>query len=51
MGFILDTNLYVAADRDPAAADALADFYSRYLPHTYLHAVVVQEMLAARSLP
>ena len=51
MGFILDTNLYVAADRDPAAADALAEFYGRHLPQTYLHAVVVQEMLAGAISP
>lgn len=51
MGFILDTNVYIAADRDCARADALADFYQTYLPQTHLHAVVVQEMLAGAITP
>jgi predicted nucleic acid-binding protein len=51
VGFILDTNLYIAADRESARADALAEFYSRYLPQTHLHAVVVQEMLAGAVTP
>ncbi|HEX8905705.1 MAG TPA: PIN domain-containing protein [Longimicrobiaceae bacterium] len=51
MGFILDTNLYIAADREPARADDLAAFYWRYLPQTYLHAIVVQEILAGATYP
>jgi predicted nucleic acid-binding protein len=51
VGFILDTNLYIAADREPAPADALVEFYGRYLPQTHLHAVVVQEMLAGAITP
>ena len=43
--FVLDTNLYIAADRDAAKAEELAAFYAAFLPATYLHAVVVQELL------
>ena len=43
--FVLDTNLYIAADRDAANAEELTAFYDAYLPVTYLHAVVVQELL------
>lgn len=51
MGFILDTNLYIAADRESAQAEALHEFYSRHLPQTHLHAIVVQEMLAGAITP
>lgn len=43
--FILDTNVYIAADRDVAKAEELASFYSSFLPFTWLHAVVIQELL------
>ena len=43
--YVLDTNIFVQADRDLAWADQLAAFYSAFLPTTYLHAVVVQELL------
>ncbi|MGH7663364.1 MAG: type II toxin-antitoxin system VapC family toxin [Gemmatimonadaceae bacterium] len=43
--YVLDTNLYIAADRDMAKAEELIRFYSAFLPFTYLHAVVVQELL------
>lgn len=43
--FVLDTNLYIAADRDIAKAEELVSFYAAFLPATYLHAVVVQELL------
>ena len=43
--YLLDTNLYIAAERDPAKAEELIGFYSAFLPFTYLHAVVVQELL------
>ena len=43
--YVLDTNLYVAADRDPAKAEELIGFYSAFLPFTYLHAIVAQELL------
>lgn len=42
---VLDTNIFVQADRDPAWADQLAAFYAAFLPVTLLHAVVVQELL------
>lgn len=43
--FVLDTNLYIQADRDRAKAEELIRFYSAFLPFTYLHAIVVQELL------
>lgn len=43
--FILDTNLYIAADRDAMAAGQLAAFYAAFLPVTWFHAVVAQELL------
>ena len=51
MGFILDTNLYIAADRESAQAEALSEFYDAHLPQTHLHAIVVQEMLAGAITP
>lgn len=42
---MLDTNLFIAADRDAAKAEELTAFYAAFLPATYLHAVVVQELL------
>jgi len=43
--YVLDTNLYIAADRDLEEAEELISFYSAFLPSTYLHAVVAQELL------
>jgi predicted nucleic acid-binding protein len=43
--YVLDTNLYVAANRDRDAAEALVTFYAANLPSTYLHATVAQELL------
>lgn len=43
--YVLDTNVFVRADRDPAWGEQLAAFYAAFLPFTYLHAVVVQERL------
>ena len=43
--YVLDTNLYIAADRDRARAEELIAFYAAFLPFTYLHATVVQELL------
>ncbi|MBV9110368.1 MAG: type II toxin-antitoxin system VapC family toxin [Gemmatimonadetes bacterium] len=51
MGFILDTNLYIAADRDSARAEALDAFYDRYLPQIHLHAIVAQELLSGAIAP
>ena len=44
--YVLDTNLYVKADREPEAANELTAFYRSHLASTYLHAVVVLEILA-----
>ncbi|HEX6048197.1 MAG TPA: type II toxin-antitoxin system VapC family toxin [Gemmatimonadaceae bacterium] len=43
--YALDTNLYIAGDRDPARAEELVAFYASFVPVTYLHAVVIQELL------
>jgi predicted nucleic acid-binding protein len=43
--YVLDTNLYVAANRDRGAAEALVGFYAANLPVTYLHATVAQELM------
>jgi predicted nucleic acid-binding protein len=43
--FVLDTNIFVRADRDAEWAEELAAFYLAFLPATFLHAVVVQELL------
>lgn len=44
--YVLDTNLYIRADRDERWADELDRFISAFLPLISLHAVVAQEMLA-----
>lgn len=44
--FVLDTNLYIAADRDPARAEELERFVTAFLPSITLHSVIVQELLA-----
>ena len=49
--YVLDTNLYIAAGRDRAAAAALEAFYVAHLPATYLHAIVAQELLAGTLKP
>ena len=41
--YVLDTNVYVAADRDVGWAEELARFSSAYLPFIHFHAVVAQE--------
>jgi len=43
--YTLDTNIFIRADRDAAWAEQLVAFYAAFLPFTYLHAVVVQELL------
>ena len=43
--YIIDTNLYVEAQRNPAAAALLERFYANFLPFTFLSAVVAQELL------
>lgn len=49
--YVLDTNLYIYADRDPEKAEELSAFYAGLLPFTYLHATVVQELLAGAVDP
>ena len=44
--FVLDTNLYIAADRNAARAEELERFVTAFLPAIWLHSVVVQELLA-----
>lgn len=43
--YALDTNIFIQADRDGAWAEQLVGFYAAFLPVTFLHAVVVQELL------
>lgn len=45
-GYVLDTNVYVDANRDPQQAHALAAFVGTFVASVYLSAVVVQELLA-----
>lgn len=45
--YVLDTNIFIHSDRDPAWAEQLAAFYRAFLPATFLHAIVVQEVLVA----
>lgn len=47
--FVLDTNLYIAADRNAAAGEEIVAFYSAFLPFTWFHAVVAQELLGATN--
>jgi predicted nucleic acid-binding protein len=49
--YVLDTNLYVAANRDRRAAEALVGFYAANLPVTYLHATVAQELMLGGLTP
>ena len=44
--YVIDTNVYVAADRDLAWAEELERFSTAYLPFIHFHAVVAQELLA-----
>jgi predicted nucleic acid-binding protein len=44
--YALDTNLYISAIRDKASGEALDRFSTEHLPSMYMHAVVVQELLA-----
>ena len=49
--YTLDSNLYIEAARDAAQAEELEVFSSAFLPFLYLHAVVVQELLAGATSP
>lgn len=43
--YVVDTQLYIQANRSPDAQDALERFVYRESPRLYLHAVVVRELL------
>lgn len=44
--FVLDTNIYIGAIRDPDKAAAMDAFLERNAPVTYMSAVVMQELRA-----
>ena len=44
--YVLDTNLYIDAIRDPVKEQALEQFLERNAPMTYMSAVVMQELRA-----
>jgi predicted nucleic acid-binding protein len=44
--YVLDTNLYIRADRDVSWAEDMDRFVRDRLPSIFLHAVVAQELLA-----
>ena len=44
--YVLDTNIYIAAARDRKFGAELVQFAGSYVPQLYLHAVVVQELMA-----
>lgn len=47
--FALDTNLYIRAIREAAAAAELQSFYSTFAPATYLSSVVLHELLVGAT--
>ncbi|MBB4637239.1 PIN domain-containing protein [Longimicrobium terrae] len=49
--YVIDTNLYVHALRDPDARDALRSFTAASSPWIYVHAVVAAELLAGAPDP
>ena len=49
--YALDTNLYVRAFRNAAAADEITRFYAVHLPRCYLCSVVHHELLIGASTP
>jgi predicted nucleic acid-binding protein len=49
--YVLDTNLYVQAFRNSAAATALEQFYLALTPHSYLSSVVLHELLVGANTP
>lgn len=44
MKYALDTNVFIEADRDPAAKAAMVTFLTSAFPFTFLSAVVMQEL-------
>jgi hypothetical protein len=49
--YVSDTNIYMRANRDRDWAEQLVAFYWSFLPFTFLHAVVVQELLLGAISP
>lgn len=49
--YVLDTNLFVRAFRDPAANAELQHFHQFFAPFEYLSAVVAQELRAGARTP
>lgn len=49
--YVLDTNLFIDAYRDPMANEALQRFHYLFAPFEYLSAVVAQELLAGVRSP
>jgi predicted nucleic acid-binding protein len=47
--YALDTNLYIRAIREAAAAAELQSFYSAFAPATYLSSVVLHELLVGAT--
>lgn len=49
--YTLDTNLYIQAYREKEAAVMLDNYLDEHVPRTYLHSIVLQELvLGARNL-
>lgn len=44
--YVVDTNVYIDASRDATEAERLKLFLARWLPVTYMSAVVIQELRA-----
>lgn len=49
--YVLDTNLFIRAFRDPAANAALQRFHQLFAPFEYLSAIVAQELRAGVRSP
>jgi predicted nucleic acid-binding protein len=49
--YVLDTQLFIDAFRDPAANDALNRFHRAYAPFEHLSVIVAQELRAGISRP
>jgi predicted nucleic acid-binding protein len=47
--YVIDTNLYIRATRDPSAHAALERFVLAFAPELYLHAVVAMELLTGAT--
>lgn len=49
--YAVDTNLYIRALRDEEAAAGLERFLSEHAPRSYLHSVVLHELLVGATTP